>query len=305
MKADPIREEIYAFRALVREKFDQRDFAHLETLYRDSLASRRRFKSGNYYMFQFMAPFDDYTRGGQKADLEGIELWKRAFPKSALPWVTESEVWRDYAWEARGGGWASEVTEQGWKLFRERLNKAQLALDTAEQLEPPTPNWYENQMIVSVGLGAPRERLDSLYLGAKRALPESYAADETRSLYLLPRWMGKPGEWERLAKETLKQEGASGLETYARIVAYRSRYYTNIVEETQISVPLAHAGFRQWMERFPESKEAVARYCLFAVNAGDRPLAKQLLEKLDGTMDPDIWITGDYYHKFVTWLMAQ
>ena len=34
-------------------------------------------------------------------------------------------------------------------------------------------------------------------------------------------------------------------------------------------------------------------------------LAKQLLDKLDGTMDPDIWITGDYYHKFVTWLMAQ
>ena len=45
----------------------------------------------------------------------------------------------DDAWAARGGGWANTVTDEGWKVFRQRLADAEQALNRSWELDPTLP----------------------------------------------------------------------------------------------------------------------------------------------------------------------
>src|SRR5262249_52980489 len=55
----------------------------------------------------------------------------RVLPDSSVALTFKGKYHITWAWEARGGGWANTVTQDGWKLMRERLAVAQEALEKA------------------------------------------------------------------------------------------------------------------------------------------------------------------------------
>ena len=58
------------------------------------------------------------------------------------PWfacMAEAESERLKAWDVRGGGYASSVSEEGWKKFREHLEKAREFAERAYELHPEVP----------------------------------------------------------------------------------------------------------------------------------------------------------------------
>jgi hypothetical protein len=78
--------------------------------------------------------------------LEGadwVDLWVRK--------LVSGIRWSDAAWEARGGGWASEVTEQGWRDFRLNLAKAREELQEAMRLRPDRPEAPFTMMGLALG----------------------------------------------------------------------------------------------------------------------------------------------------------
>src|SRR5262245_43970923 len=52
------------------------------------------------------------------------KAWCEARKDSALARLVRGTHYMHWAWEARGSGWANSVSEDGWKLFRERLGLA-------------------------------------------------------------------------------------------------------------------------------------------------------------------------------------
>src|SRR5439155_9015886 len=55
------------------------------------------------------------------------------------------------AWEARGKGWASEVTDAGWKGFHEHLTAARECLTAAYKLHPEFPEAATHMITVAMG----------------------------------------------------------------------------------------------------------------------------------------------------------
>jgi hypothetical protein len=112
---------------------------------------------------------------------------------------------KNYAWDARGSGWANTVTDQGWDLMRQRLLKAQNALEEAWQLDP-TDYQAANEMInVELGQGQSRDRMELWFNRAMNVFPDDYAACSNKLYYLEPKWYGSEQAMIDFGRECLAQ----------------------------------------------------------------------------------------------------
>ena len=125
-----------------------------------------------------------------------------AFEKisSIDPWLTlmlRGEVVRKEAWEMRGNGWASTVTDEGSKGFSEGLALARKSFEEAWQLHPEFPN-AATKMIEVCGCSGGDMRLwfdRAIAIELDRPLPyEIYA------WYSRPRWGGSHQEMADFAE---------------------------------------------------------------------------------------------------------
>jgi ankyrin repeat protein len=126
-------------------------------------------------------PFQDIWKGFRDRIISDTEIdpW--------LKYVVEGSVEIDEAWEDRGSGWASTVTEEGWKGFRSHLKKASDALTKAWQLHPEYPQAPANMITVAQGGYASEE------LWFSRAVAAQMDYNGAYNVYLdtaLPRWGG-------------------------------------------------------------------------------------------------------------------
>jgi hypothetical protein len=122
------------------------------------------------------------------SDLEGIlernwgeaERWYR--------FSGDAEVWR--AWGERGGGWASSVTEKGFRGFEEHLAKAEKALTIAWQMNSNIAQTAYLMMQVELGQGQGGARMELWFERAMALQPDYFDAVKLMSFYLEPRWYG-------------------------------------------------------------------------------------------------------------------
>lgn len=69
----------------------------------------------------------------------------------------------DWAWTARGTGWAKSVTPQGWSLMKERLASAQKVLEKAQENFPDDPSLPTELLTVELGQGIGKYRMQRLF----------------------------------------------------------------------------------------------------------------------------------------------
>jgi len=108
------------------------------------------------------------------------------------PWIEHVIKGRYHlgvAWEARGGGWASTVTSEGWQVFAKELKTAEEHLVEAHQLHPDFPEAAATMIAVSMAGSSelsPREWFDRAV-----AAQFDYQPAYTSLLWALrPRWGG-------------------------------------------------------------------------------------------------------------------
>ena len=125
--------------------------------------------------------------------LARVEYLKRKYPMSAFIAIAEAEYWVDYAWNARGEGYASSVSPEGWKLFQERLEKAEKTLIGAKPYAAAYPDWYAEMIIVQSALDRPAEDRDKTFLEGAYKYKTYYPIYYRMGTYLSPKW---GGTWE-------------------------------------------------------------------------------------------------------------
>lgn len=150
------------------------------------------------------APADPDLEQGWSALLARLESWEHDSPGSSLPKIAKVGFWINYAWQARGDGYAQTVGDQGWKLFGERLNKA-LELQRKEIV--PHPMWFVHGLILGRGLGADSSAQTAFFEEAIRQFPTFLPIYQQMQVYLLPRWHGAPGEWQQFAIWAARKAG--------------------------------------------------------------------------------------------------
>ena len=123
-------------------------------------------------------------------------------------WSKESWIYqfkgrffKDFAWRARGNGYASTVKEEGWRLFAERLDIAERAMTHAWDMDPSDARTPREILWIGIGQGWELERFDQWFSRAMKLDTNSYDACSSKLSYLEPKWQGSASQMLAFARE--------------------------------------------------------------------------------------------------------
>ncbi len=166
------------------------------------------------FAFQFCDElYRELSRSPQSAELfrQKIEpLFVARWPEEARTLLLKGRFAVDDAWEARGSGWANTVTDEGWKVFRQRLGDAEQALNQSWKLDPTLPGTPLEFMRVELGQGRGRARMELWFNRAIVHPTSRYDALFQKLWYLQPRWHGSEEECLQVARDILKSDDFKG-----------------------------------------------------------------------------------------------
>jgi hypothetical protein len=235
-----------------------------------------------------------YTRHPDwQKNLVQLEAIKKQFPKKAFVAVAEVEYWIDYAWDARGEGYASSVTPEGWKFFKQRLEKAEITLIATKSYAAELPIWYDQMMIVQSALDRPDDERNKTFIEGAKKFKTYYPTYFTMLNYLLPKWGGRWETVDNMVKWSVENtKDVDGDTMYARLYwyAYQSTEDGNsFFKKTPAKWPLMKKGFDDLMLRHPKSKWNLNNYAKFACIAGDKKTYLAVRKQIGNDVMASAW----------------
>jgi hypothetical protein len=153
----------------------------------------------------------DQIESGKALGLERKDIFhlvdaalSKALPEESLVRLNlKGKFLVDYAWDARGTGWASTITDDGAKAFAARLADADKTLSRCYELFPDDAHAATEMLSVELGQGQRRQRMEIWFDRAMKADPENYEACEAKMWYLSPQWYGSLGDQLAFGRECL------------------------------------------------------------------------------------------------------
>lgn len=292
---------------------EQRRYMDLNALAGKLRRDGQTFAQGDWPIAYFYSGVVDLPKGSTKVDWEthlaALRDWFENDPDSISARVAYARALIDYAWEARGSGWAKDVTDEGWRLFGERIVEARRILIAAEDLGRICPVYYSTRLRLGLVDGRPRADYEELFRECLAAFPNYTTFYLVKAHYLLPRWHGEDGEWEAFAAQSADQIGGqAGDMLYAQIVwaMHDARLFGNIFKETKVEWSRTQSGFEGLCTRYPQSVSALSEYCYLAGQSpqGGRGLTRTLFPRLGNRVDLSVWRTKERWTQDRAWAFS-
>jgi hypothetical protein len=314
--ADPVIAEDESMTAKARivsqasELLKQCNYRALDAMAGQLRRAGKTFARGEWPIVFFFAGVAELPKGSTDADwqarIHALRDWFEQDPDCVTPRIALARGLYEYAWEARGEGWASEVTNDGWRLFGERITEAHRILYAAETLGQICPVYYSTRLRVALVDGTSRDEYEDLFKKSVEAFPTFAPFYFTKAYYLLPRWHGEEGEWEQFAATTADRLGGEdGDVLYAQFVwaMHDNRVFGNILKESAVEWPRAKRGFEALCCRYPNSISAPSEYCSISGFApkGARGLMRSLFPRLGNRVDLTVWKTTERFAEDRAW----
>ncbi len=300
----PAAREVLAHTA--RAAFDAGDYAQLEKTADDLRKTKARFPEGVWKLPSFYDGITPKPLGARPPDWKGwfdkLDAWKAAFPDSPTQPVARAEALINYAWDARGGGYANTVTSEGWKLLAERLAQARGVLEEAAKLPVRDPHWYCAMQSVALGESWDHDRYEALFDQAVAAEPTYYHYYFSRTSAELPRWGGGPDSWIDFAEEAArKYDPKEGLSIYTRVFWSHQGSVGGGFKNPRIDWKKVRQGFRDIEKQYPDSNWNLNNFCHFACLAGDRETARELFARLGDAVSLPTWGSRPAFEGWRSW----
>lgn len=281
--------------ALVESAYNARDYAQLESLYAQWCTGQDRFPDGRWKLTQYGAALrGNFVAWNNWArDLKAIQAWQAARPGSAAAAFAEATYWYAYAWRARGGGYASTVTPEGWELFRERMDRALAAAESEAITSGSCAAPYALRLDLLTEAGAPESRLVALYEEALKQHAEYHPIHFAMARHYQPKWGGTAAAYERFANRVAERTRAfEGMGMYARLywlVDYRDNMPFVNDPGRHPSWARLRTGYEDLMKRYPSSMHNLTKFADVACRSSDSALYRTLRTRIDGYQD-----TGEF-----------
>jgi len=282
----------------IQRMLKEEQFEKLDTLAEEIRKSRKILDNGGSALSRF---YNDLTENYDKEKeiirlINLCEKWKRAYPNSPTPLIALSALYRDYAWQARGSGWAGTITNEQWDLFYERMKKA---------------DEYANNKIAERDMRSYVERIKNIKLiGGEDTKNKAYAVldkgiaidPDYHSMYfvmaelLMERWYGD-NKYEMISfinKYSAKRKGVEGNILYIKSLLHMSYFYErfNYLNRMGVSWAVLEGKLKSVLREQPENKFIWNAYWYFAGMALDLERAEELGKKLDNMNG---WITDSWW----------
>jgi tetratricopeptide (TPR) repeat protein len=226
----------------------------------------------------------------RKAAFDKIDpILAKGRPESSALYAYRGIFYTRYAWDARGGGWAKDVTPEGWQLMNERLAQAEAALEKAWQLDPTNARVATAMITVEMGQSKGRPRMEQWFGRAMQADPDNYDACTAKALYLEPKWHGSAKEMLEFGRDCLRDGNFNaGLplilaDAHKALSVYEkdpNAYFAAGVWED------IEAAYEPYLKARPNACMDRSNYMMFACRCGQWTLASQQLGELGQNVQP-------------------
>ncbi|MCX7722245.1 MAG: tetratricopeptide repeat protein [Verrucomicrobiae bacterium] len=284
---------------LVRGEYDA-----LENRLREILRSGRRNPAGQseiYLAYGYLCRNPTGTFGFEQF-LDRFRRWAEARPDSHFAHAAYGTVLIDHAWHARGSGWGTTVTPEGWKLFEERLQKARAALERAYELDPSDPLPPAWLITVARGLGLDRDEMEKQFARGVAADPAEYTVYSSKLTYLMPKWHGSEREMFEFARKAAAESPTNSIvpavildahwEMFTVMYSKDKRYFRRpgVWEEMK-------QVFATVCDRFPGAHKLRNRFALAAFYAGDYATAARQLDLIGEQWLSEVWGERSFFDR--------
>jgi len=214
---------------------------------------------------------------------------------SSLRTALQGDYYIHYAWTARGSGWSNTVTQNGWRLFKERLEKASDILQTAYPESQMKGALARRMITVELGLEKGRNEMEPWFQRAIESDPDDYAAYLRKMNYLLPRWYGSSEDLWKYGLECVKTQNWSAKIPMILVEALEdlSENNSKIYSKPQIWEPLEQV-FRTYLQKYPESTVYRTKFAKCAAEGGHWKIAKEQFDILGDEWNWDSIDAKDY-----------
>lgn len=147
----------------------QKDFDALEKMARDARERKTRFSGGVWKLYSYYVALSIPILGESASDEDwkfhfaNLKAWVEARPESAAARIALASAYEGYGNKARGSGYASSVSDDGWKVYAERYEQAASVLADAAILKEKCPFWYEAMQDLALAQGWEKSQEKQLF----------------------------------------------------------------------------------------------------------------------------------------------
>lgn len=291
--AEPEETTIRAMRVQWRKLFTDGSWTELDAIADQLRSQRSRVTGGGWQLRIFYdtvspAGWLTMTDAAWEAQIAKLQDWMKQRPASPTPRIALADAYLRYAWKARGNGYADTVTQEGWKLFGERVQQARSTLEEATKISGSDPEWYRAMQTVALAQGWNRAQVDALVNAALSSEPGYFYFARAEANYLLPKWYGKPGDTEQFAARVADRIGGQeGDADYFLIAAT-----INCCRRTQapaLSWARIRQGYFALDQLYGTNNYQRNAMAFLALRAGDTQTAQQIFAKIGNDWDLSVW----------------
>jgi len=289
-----------------------REYEQLNEFFEKARDERTRSLSGALHLTNSYEHLGSPRSGSTNARIaitdrqQLLEAWNQASPSVASHIALTDCLW-SLARKYRGGGLAGTITLEGSMGMQQALEAAEEAIQDAarlaekENVQDPCIALY--LMRIGHYMGRDRETMQGYLKQGYEIDPWFVTSISTMANYLLPRWYGEEGDLLEFASEW-GDETQTQIGDVAYAIVAMSAFDFN--EETEFREggfewQRAKSGLLRWLEEAPDSPSRLGTIARFAHIARDRPVAREMIERLEGRWDTDLWTYELSFERTARW----
>jgi len=195
-------------------------------------------------------------------------------PKWATAYLIKADYYLLYAWHGRGNGNADQVTEEGWRLFRERLAESEQALNRAWALDPKNARTPVLMIQVAEGQQKKRPEMESWFQRAMNLDPNNYEACRGKLHYLYPQWYGSREDMLAFGRECVASTNWGGhvplilVDAHSELVGSLSAANRDAYWELPDVWPDIKAAYEKFSQANPNATRFRYPYAAYAFRCG-------------------------------------
>lgn len=297
------------YEAGIRQQFEKEDFELLDALAATARSTKARLPGGFWTIHIIYDSLMTPPQGTYKAKdadftalIERLNRWVAQRPKSITARVALAGAYLNYAYNARGSGYANTVSQEGWRLYAERSAIAGKVLIEAFDLPEKCPEWYlQMQFVVNAQEESP-EMERAMFEKAAAFEPEYQYYYGVRADHLLPKWGGNDSDAADFAAEAADRLGGKkGDMIYYQIGSLVSCGCANDRLLNGMSWPRIKKGYAAVEELYGFSLENLNKMAFMAAMAGDAEYAEAALTRIGESWVPETWRTRKYFDEVREW----
>jgi hypothetical protein len=274
---------------LANQYLGAEQWQELDALIEKLAASGVRAKDGRYRLYLVTSEIQQWLGlWDQEKDRyfqQGFAEYRRAMPGSAFAPILAAMQVHGAAWRARGSGYASTVTSEGWALFNERNQRAWRMMLACKSSSDRLPIWYELAIKIAADAQVPRPELDAIFKEGVERFSGYHSIYFTYTRQFSPLWGGDYESADQFIRsQTAAARNKEGDVLYARLYWLLDQLGNGdagFFEESLVDWSRMRGGFELLMKQFPESAWNQANFTAYACRANDAGTYWKLRSKVD------------------------